>query len=61
MKWPRENFSGYNKRSVHDSSREKVLDKNPKGISQSRESEMYQTVEITGCLRALFMFAPNPT
>ena len=49
------------KEAVHDSSREKVLDKNPKGVNQSRESEMYQTVEITCCLRALCMCAPNPT
>ena len=27
----------------------------------TRESEMYQAEEITGCLLAVFVLAPNPT
>ena len=34
---------------------------NPKLLSQSRESEMYKAVEITCCLRAVLVLAPNPT
>ena len=37
---------------------------NPKRLNQSRESEMYETLEITCCLRAVmtvkFILAPNP-
>ena len=33
----------------------------PKRLNQSRESERYQAVEITCCLRAVFVLAANPT
>ena len=40
----------------------KDIDKNPKRLIQSRESEMYQTVGIACCqLRGVFVMAPNPT
>ena len=35
--------------------------KNPKRLSQWRESEMYKEVEITCCLRAVLVLARNPT
>ena len=36
------------------------VDKNPKWLNQSREGEIYQTVEIMCCLLAAFFLAPNP-
>ena len=37
------------------------VNKNPKRFNQSRESEIYQTVDITCCLLAVFVLASNPT
>ena len=56
------NFHGYVKKNELPTTVPEVssINKNPKRLNQSQESEIYEAVEITCCLQAEFVLAPNP-